>query len=94
MSEVRCRRCGRTAAGLEIAPYPDATGELVLRHVCAACWREYMGRQVMVINEYRLDLLDPRAQEVLTNDLLEFLNLEDLAEAGTAEGAEEEGTPS
>jgi Fe-S cluster biosynthesis and repair protein YggX len=35
-----------------------------------------MSRQTMVINEYRLDLMDPRAQEILTRDMIEFLNLE------------------
>ena len=94
MPTVTCARCGRTAEALPFPPYPDELGALIQRRICPACWGEYMRRQTMVINEYRLDLLDPRAQEVLTNDLLEFLNLEDLAEAGTAEGAEEEGTPS
>ena len=91
MATVTCARCGRTAEGLPAAPYPDAVGELVLRNVCAGCWREYMGRQVMVINEYRLDLLDPRAQEVLTRDLLEYLKLEGLASGGEGVGGALEG---
>jgi Fe-S cluster biosynthesis and repair protein YggX len=88
MSQVTCTRCGRTADGLPFPPYPDELGAKVQLSVCVACWREYMGRQTMVINEYRLDLMDPRAQEVLTRDMIEFLNLE--PEGG--EPAREEGT--
>ena len=51
-----------------------------------ACWSEYLQRQTMVINEYRLDLLDPQAQEILTQDAIEFLGLE--GEAGGTETAE------
>lgn len=39
-----------------------------------------MRRQTMVINEYRLDLMDPRAQEILTRDMLEFLQLDEAEE--------------
>jgi Fe-S cluster biosynthesis and repair protein YggX len=76
MAQVTCTRCGRTAEGLPFPPYPDELGGRIQSRVCAACWREYMSRQTMVINEYRLDLMDPRAQEILTRDMIEFLNLE------------------
>ncbi len=82
MALVTCTRCGRTAEGLPFPPYPDATGTRIHQNVCGECWRSYMGRQVMVINEYRLDLLDPRAQEILTRDMLEFLKLEGAPQAG------------
>jgi Fe-S cluster biosynthesis and repair protein YggX len=62
-----------------MAPYPDDLGRRILQNVCASCWSEYMSRQTMVINEYRLDLMDPRAQEILTADMVEFLG---LAETG------------
>ncbi len=85
MAPVTCTRCGREAEPLPFAPYPDELGARIQRSVCQACWREYMGRQTMVINEYRLDLMDPHSQEVLTSDLIEFLKLD--------EGAGGEGTP-
>jgi Fe-S cluster biosynthesis and repair protein YggX len=87
MALVTCTRCGRTAEGLPFPPYPDDMGARIQRSVCATCWREYMGRQTMVINEYRLDLMDPRAQEILTRDMIEFLGLESVN--GGAEGREE-----
>ncbi len=88
MPQVTCTRCGRTAEGLPFPPYPDALGARIQRSVCPACWREYMARQTMVINEYKLDLMDPRAQEILTRDMIEFLNLEPEPEG---RAREEEG---
>lgn len=87
MAEVTCVRCGRTAPGLDRAPYPDELGREILEKVCVACWDETRNMQVMVINEYRLDLSDPRAQEILERSTREFLGLEP---AGTSEAGEED----
>ncbi len=76
MADVTCVRCGETREGLARAPYADAMGKQILEHVCAPCWDECKGFQVMVINEYRLDLSDPRAQEILESHIRDFLNLD------------------
>ena len=80
MTTLSCARCGLSAEGLPVPPYPDELGRRIHESVCAACWRECLERQKMVINEYRLDLMDPRAQEILTRDMLEFLGLEPAGE--------------
>jgi Fe-S cluster biosynthesis and repair protein YggX len=88
MAIVTCTRCSRTEEGLPFSPYPDEIGTTIQRSVCAACWREYMGRQTMVINEYRLDLTDPQAQEILTRDMLDFLKLGGPGGSGGEESEE------
>ena len=75
MAEVTCIRCGQTREGVGAAPYPDELGRAILEKVCAPCWAECKNMQVMVINEYRLDLSDPRAQEILEKSIREFLGL-------------------
>jgi len=75
MTDVTCIRCGQTRAGLDRPPYPDALGREIAEQVCSVCWDECKGMQVMVINEYRLDLSDPRAQEILEKSIREFLGL-------------------
>lgn len=75
MSDVQCIRCGQTRAGLDRAPYPDALGQEIANGVCAACWDECKQMQVMVINEYRLDLSDLRAQEILEKAIRDFLGI-------------------
>ena len=75
MAEVTCARCGETREGLERKPYPDALGQEIVEKVCAVCWEECKGMQVMVINENRLDLSDLRAQEILEKSIKDFLGV-------------------
>ncbi|HET7692403.1 MAG TPA: Fe(2+)-trafficking protein [Gemmatimonadota bacterium] len=76
MTDVTCIRCGQTRAGLDRPPYPDAMGREIAEKVCANCWEECKRMQVMVINEYRLDLSDTRAQEILEKSIRDFLGIE------------------
>ncbi|MGH7570888.1 MAG: Fe(2+)-trafficking protein [Gemmatimonadota bacterium] len=82
MAELKCLRCGETKTALERPPYPDALGRRIAEKICADCWEEAKRMQVMVINEYRLDLSDPRAQEILERSTRDFLG---LAEDGDEE---------
>ncbi len=72
---VVCNRCGRESEALTQAPIPTPLGEQIRGSVCAACWREWLGFQVMVINEYRLNLMDPEARRVLEAQMRSFLKL-------------------
>jgi Fe-S cluster biosynthesis and repair protein YggX len=73
---LRCRRCGREAAALAAAPFPGALGAEIHAATCADCWREWQKAEVMVINELRLNFMDPAAQDVLHRHLREFLLLD------------------
>jgi Fe-S cluster biosynthesis and repair protein YggX len=81
VAEIRCARCGETKPALERPPYPDAMGREIAEKICADCWQECKAMQVMVINEYRLDLSDPRAHEILERSIREFLGLTEPSEA-------------
>ena len=73
---IRCRRCGEEKPPLSAAPLPGPTGEEVRASVCADCWREWEAAEVMVINELRLNFMDPEAPKVLEQHMREFLFLE------------------
>ncbi len=72
-----CSRCGRAgdAPPAQRVPFPSAVKQRVVASVCAACWQEWEGMEVKVINEYRLNFLDPEHRSVLQRACLEFLNL-------------------
>ena len=76
MSVVHCRRCGLDKPPLSRAPLPGALGQEVLANTCADCWHEWERAEVMVINELRLNFMDPAAQETLERQMREFLALE------------------
>jgi Fe-S cluster biosynthesis and repair protein YggX len=54
----------------------------LLAHACPGCFRDWMNTEVMIINEYRLDLSLPRNQELLDLEMAKFLNLPSAAHAG------------
>lgn len=77
MSEpITCTRCRREASRLESPPMPGPNGVEIQEKICADCWTEWQGMEVMVINELRLNFMDPAAQQVLDQHMREFLALE------------------
>ncbi|MBZ5637877.1 MAG: Fe(2+)-trafficking protein [Acidobacteriia bacterium] len=78
MEDIGCSRCGVAPfTRLERAPLPGPVGEKVRERVCPACWREWLGMQVRVINEYRLVPAEPQQYEYLLAQMKAFLNLKD-----------------
>ncbi|HVT57669.1 MAG TPA: oxidative damage protection protein [Thermoanaerobaculia bacterium] len=72
---VACVRCGKSAApALTRPPLPGALGREIQAQNCADCWAEWTRTEVMVINELRLNFMDPAAQEILTQQMRAFLN--------------------
>ena len=53
----------------------EADLEEIQAKVCADCWAEWQRAEVMVINELRLNFMDPRALETLEHHMREFLML-------------------
>ncbi len=74
---VDCARCGRRAPGATGVFYGGALGEEIRGRTCADCWAEWKEMEVMVINELRLNFMDPKSQEVLAEQLRKFLMLDD-----------------
>jgi Fe-S cluster biosynthesis and repair protein YggX len=72
-----CSHCGKPGDTVPAhrVPFPPAVKQKVLDSVCASCWRGWEDMEVKVINEYRLNLLDPEHRAMLQRACLEYLNL-------------------
>ena len=79
---VNCVRCHLEKPALESPPYPGELGEEIVAGICTDCWKEWQQAEVMVINEFRLNFMDPRANEILVQHLREFLGLDQPASTG------------
>lgn len=75
-TEIACARCGKTAAPPGDIPYSGELGEEIASKVCASCWDEWLAAEVKVINELRLNFMDPESQNVLARHMREFLALD------------------
>lgn len=67
---------------MERAPYPGELGDRILGASCRDCWNEWREMEVRVINELRLNFLEPESQQTLARHLSEFLC---LPESGASE---------
>ena len=74
-SSFQCIRCRREDGALEQAPIPGPAGAEIATKICASCWAEWLQMEVVVINELRLNFMEPRAQEILDAQMREFLGL-------------------
>lgn len=74
---VSCARCDRPEApALDKPVYPGPLGAEIQQRICQDCWAEWQQMEVMVINELRLNFMDPQSQDVLAQHMREFLCLD------------------
>lgn len=79
---IVCTRCRREVEPMARPPVPGKVGREVQERVCAECWAEWQGTEVMVINELRLNFMDPGAQSVLDQQMRQFLAMEEEGGGG------------
>lgn len=66
---VNCIKLGREAEGLDLPPIPGALGKRIFESVSKEAWQQWVKYQTMLINENRLNLVDPRARKYLAEQL-------------------------
>ena len=69
---VNCVVLKKEAEGLDYAPVPGELGQKIYDSVSREAWEQWTQLQTMLINEYRLNLADERAQKLLMEKLEEF----------------------
>jgi len=69
---VKCVKLGKEAEGLDRMPYPGDLGKRIFDNVSKEAWQMWMGQQTMLINEYRLSPIDPKARTFLEEQMEKF----------------------
>jgi len=69
---VNCVLLKREAPGLERMPYPGALGQRIYEQVSAEAWAGWLKHQTMLINEYRLTLVEPKARKFLEGEMEKY----------------------
>jgi Fe-S cluster biosynthesis and repair protein YggX len=70
----RCKNPGEAPPPARVA-FMGAQKERILAGICTSCWKEWEGTEIKVINEYRLNFMDPEHREVLKKACADFLGL-------------------
>ena len=69
---VNCVMLKREAEGLDRVPYPGELGKRIFDNVSKEAWQRWLGHQTMLINEYRLTPIEPKARKFLEEEMEKF----------------------
>jgi Fe-S cluster biosynthesis and repair protein YggX len=70
---VQCVLLKREAPGLDRVPYPGALGQRIFNEVSKEAWTGWVRHQTMLLNEYRLTPVDPKARKFLEAEMEKYL---------------------
>lgn len=69
---VNCIKLGKEADGLDRIPYPGDLGQRIYDNISKEAWQEWMGQQTILINEYRINVMDPKGRAFLEEQMEKF----------------------
>ena len=70
---VFCQKLKIDAPGLAFQTWPGELGKRVFENISAQAWDQWVAHQTMLINEYRLNPMDPKAKEMIVGEMEKFL---------------------
>ena len=73
---IRCVKLGKDLPGLDKPPFKGEIGQKIFDSVSKQAWSMWKDdMQMKVLNEYRLNMGDPKDYQVMIEQMLAFLNL-------------------
>ena len=76
--KVNCVKLNKEADGLGAVTYPGKLGERIFNNVSQEAWQMWLSHQTMLINEYRLTPIEPKARKFLEEEMEKFFSARDL----------------
>ncbi len=70
---IFCKKLRQKAEGFEDIPYPGELGQRIYNEISKAAWESWLGYQTMLINEYRLSLIESKSKQFLEEEMKKFL---------------------
>lgn len=70
---VFCKKLNKEAPALAFQTWPGELGKRVFENISAEAWEQWVNHQTMLINEYRLNPMDPKAKKMITEEMEKFL---------------------
>jgi Fe-S cluster biosynthesis and repair protein YggX len=70
--KVHCALLKIEAEGLDRVPYPGELGKRIYENISKQAWQKWLAHQTMLINEYRLTPIEPKARQFLEAEMEKF----------------------
>ncbi len=75
--QIFCKKLNKEADGLENQPYPGELGKKIYDNISQEAWGQWLEHQTILINEYRLSLIEPKSRQFLEEEMEKFLFSDD-----------------
>ena len=69
---VHCVKFGKDLPGLDRVPWRGELGKRIYENVSKDAWKLWIEHSKMIMNEYRLNPLDPNSQKIMEEQLEQF----------------------
>lgn len=70
--QVFCNKLNQTLDALDSPPFPGPLGEKIYDRISKQAWQAWLQHQTMLINEYRLSLIDPKSRLFLQEEMEKY----------------------
>ncbi|MGL5949324.1 MAG: oxidative damage protection protein [Aeromonas sp.] len=70
---VFCQRLKKQAPGIAFQLYPGELGQRIFTHICQEAWSEWQKKQVMLINEKKLNMMNLEHRQWLEQEMVNYL---------------------
>ncbi|GEA52447.1 MULTISPECIES: oxidative damage protection protein [Vibrio] len=70
---VFCEHLKKDAEGLDFQLYPGELGKRIFDGISKEAWGMWQSKQTMLINEKKLNMMDPEHRKLLETEMVNFL---------------------
>jgi Fe-S cluster biosynthesis and repair protein YggX len=70
---VHCAKLKKELEGLAQPPLPGELGKRIHEQISREAWQMWLNHQTMLINEYRLSMIEPKSRTFLLQEMERFL---------------------
>ncbi len=69
---IFCKKLQKEAPALSAPPFPGDFGKKIFEEISETAWQMWIAHQTILINEYRLNLIDPQSRSFLRQEMQKF----------------------
>ncbi|WP_392566677.1 oxidative damage protection protein [Utexia brackfieldae] len=70
---IFCHFLNKEAEGLDFQLYPGELGKRIYNEISKQAWAEWLSKQTMLINEHKLNMMNPAHRKQLEAEMIKFL---------------------
>ena len=71
---VFCAHLQKDAEGLDFQLYPGELGKRIFDNISKEAWALWQSKQTMLINEKKLNMMDPEHRKLIETEMVNFSN--------------------